>query len=272
MRSIMETLKFDDLEQYLLLKNGNLLYKIPYKDGYAVLKVYFGSSGTFRCMMKSANNWLLGQTSYMPLTRKVNEVRTLKLWRDVGLRVFGLYEDVKVEGQPEGGYMLFEYVEGVKFVDYFADPSVSLDDKIVMWRRYLAEAGKRHEAAMRDKEPALVHENGDLKHVLIMDDNDLLYFDFEMTYTHASKIRRYIAREILAFLKSLAKTVGPELFPRFIEETKAHYPHPDLLAECYTIMFKHPNLFRRVGRALERRFKPRAKKETSIHNVARYFG
>jgi len=26
-------LRFDDLDQYLLLKNGNILYKISYRDG-----------------------------------------------------------------------------------------------------------------------------------------------------------------------------------------------------------------------------------------------
>ena len=36
----METLRFDTLKDKLLLKNGNYLYKVPYRDGHAVLKVW----------------------------------------------------------------------------------------------------------------------------------------------------------------------------------------------------------------------------------------
>ena len=266
-----ETLKFDDLQQYLLLKNGNFLYKVPFRDGVAVLKVYFGSRGWRGCVLKSFNNWLQDQSSFMPRRRRANELRTMKIWREAGLRVFDTYEDVAVAGLPEGGYTLFEYVEGTKFTEYFTNPDVSLDDKRAMWRRYLAEAGRRHESCIRNSEPALIHENGDLKHVVILADGDLLYFDFEVTYRTPGKVRRHIAREILAFLRSLGRYAGPESFPAFVEDTRQYYPHPDLLKECYTIMYRHPNPVHRMARALERLVKPRARKPFSIHSVARLF-
>ena len=267
-----ETLRFDNLQQYLLLKNGNYLYKVPFRDGHAVLKVYFGSRGWHGCIRKSINNYIQDQSSFMPRHRRANELRTMKLWRAAGLRVFDTYEDVAVEGLPEGGYTLFEYVEGTKFTQYFMDESVSLEDKRTMWRRYLAEAGRRHEVCIRQREPALIHENGDLKHVLILDNDDLLYFDFEVTYRSPRKIRWHIARELLAFLRSLARCVGDETFPIFVEDTRQHYPHPDLLSECYRVMYQHPNPLHRIARILERKFRARAKKPYSIHNVARNFG
>ena len=266
-----ETLRFDNLQQYLLLKNGNYLYKVPFRDGYAVLKVYFGSRGWFGCVRKSVNNYIQDQSSFMPRHRRANELRSLKLWRAAGFRVFDVYKDVTVEGLPEGGYTLFEYVEGTKFTQYFTDEAVSMEDKRAMWRRYLAEAGRRHECCIRQREPALIHENGDLKHVMILDNDNLLYFDFEVTYRTPGKIRQHIARELLAFLRSLARCVGEEPFPVFIEDTRRHYPHPDLLRECYRVMYRHPNPLHRMARLLERIFRKRAKRPYSIHNVASNF-
>ena len=115
------------------------------------------------------------------------------------------------------------------------------------------------------------HENGDLKHVLILDNGELLYFDFEVTYRSAGKVRRHIARELLAFLRSVGRFAGREVFEALLEETRTHYPHPDLLRECYRILYRHPNPFHRLARIVERAVKPRARKPYSIHNVARLF-
>ena len=65
-----EVIQFDDLSPHLLLQNGNYLYKVPFGDGWAVLKVYYGSRGTWGRLTKSFSNVVLyGQTSYMPKTR-----------------------------------------------------------------------------------------------------------------------------------------------------------------------------------------------------------
>lgn len=266
-----ETLRFDNLGQYLLLKNGNFLYKVPFRDGWAVLKVYFGSRGRWGCVRKSFNNWIQDQSSFMPLKRRANELRAMRIWREAGLRVFDTYEDIAVAGLPEGGYTLFEYVEGTKFATYFSDPDVSLDAKRAMWRRYLEAAGRRHALCIEKREPALIHENGDLKHVLIPDDDDLLYFDFEVTYRSPGKVRRHIARELLAFLRSLGRYAGREVFEPLVEDTRRYYPHPDLLRECYRVMYRHPNPLHRLGRIVERALKPRARKPYSIHNIALLF-
>ncbi|MGA1489182.1 MAG: hypothetical protein ACO4B3_09275 [Planctomycetota bacterium] len=104
-----EVLKFDDLTPYLLLKNGNFLYRVPFRDGEAVLKVYYGSRNTIEMALKSFENVVFGgQTSYMPRTRLRIERECLDLWASHGFRVFDRYDDVEVFAPncPPGGYML----------------------------------------------------------------------------------------------------------------------------------------------------------------------
>ena len=263
-----EILEIENLKQYLLLKNGNYLYKIPFRNGYAVLKVYYGTRSLLRYISGSVSNFFEGQTSFMPRTRKTNEQQCLKIWREAGFRVFDTYEDVIVKGLPQGGYMLFEYLPAIKFTDYFADASVPLENRLHTYHRFLKEWHRRHDLAIKRREPRLVHENGDMKHVMIVDDQ-FLFFDFEMIYRSRRRVKEFVTREILAYLKSLGKIVGSELFPVFLKETIDHYPESELLMNTYRIMFDHPNLVIRCARAIDRKFYPSAAKPFSKHNVAR---
>ena len=66
-----EVLRFDDLRPFLLLRNGNFLYRLPLRDGWCVLKVYHGSRGVISTLGKSLENvCLAGQTSYLPGARR----------------------------------------------------------------------------------------------------------------------------------------------------------------------------------------------------------
>jgi hypothetical protein len=263
-----EVLVFDNLERYLLLKNGNYLYKIPFRGHAAVLKLYYGSRSWLRYVSGTISNYAEGQTSFMPRARRANELRCLKIWREAGFRVFDTYDDVVVEGLPPGGYLLFEYIAGLKFTAYFGDDSILLDHRLETYRRFLGEWHRRHDLAIRTGEPRLVHENGDMKHVMIMNDG-FLYFDFEMAYRSARHIKDYVAREILAYLKSLGKIVGPERFTVFLEDTLSHYAGTDLLEHTHQLMFSHPNPVVRLARRLDFKYCRRAQKPFSKYNVAK---
>ena len=264
-----EVLRFDDLSKYLLLKNGNYLYKVPFRGGWAVLKVYYGSRTTFQHWTKSFGNVALAnQTSFMPKTRRRVELDCVELWRSHGFRVFEVYDGVVVEGLPEDGYALFEYVPGIQFVNYFADEDVSLDDKLHWWRRFVPEWHRRHRLALDHRDPRFVHENGDLKHVMIWND-ELVWFDFEMVFRSKRRIKEFVAREILSYLKSLGKTVGEEHWDLFLEETFALYDSKDMLRYTHQFAFANPNPILRAARALDRKFKPRANKPFAKYMVAR---
>jgi hypothetical protein len=268
-RETREVLRFDDLEPYLLLKNGNYLYKVPFRGGWAVLKLYYGSRSLARYVTTTLGNVLVcNQTSFMPKARLRTERKCLELWREAGFRVFETYDDVVVEGLREGGYALYEYVDAPRFVNYFADESVPLEERLATWRRFLPEWHRRHALALERREPMFVHENGDMKHVMIVEDGRFLFFDFEMCFRSRRRVREFVGREILAYLKSLGKVVGPELWPEFIRETLEHYPDPALLEYTYEFAFRNRNPVLQAARWIDRKTKSRARKPFSKYNVA----
>lgn len=263
----MERLHFDNLDQYLLLKNGNYLYKIPYRDGYAVLKLYYGSRGWLRRLYKTFDNVVLcGQTSFMPKARLRTEQDAMRVWREAGIRVFDTYPDVLVEGLPPGGYALYEYVEGRHLIKLLPDPAVPLDERRAVYREFLTQWHRRHRLAVERREPRLIHENGDLKHVMRCGD-ELVWFDFEMCFRSRAHVEDLVAREILAYLKSL-NSVGEELFDLFFRETMEHYEGRDFLAHVYQVAFRNRNPLIRWARHLDYRFGKRGKKPHSKYNMA----
>jgi len=266
-----EVLRFDDLTPYLPLKNGHYLYKVPFRGGHAVLKVYYGDRNLFQYVSKTLGNVLINnQTSFMPLGRWRTEKEAMRLWRDAGFRVFDIYEDVVVQGcVPEKGYTLFEYVDRPRFVHYFADAAVPLEERLRTWRRFIPVWHRRHRLAIERREPWLVHENGDMKHVMIMEDGRFLFFDFEMCYRSAARTKEFVAREILSYLKSLGKTVGCELWDDFLRVAVEEYPDRELLEYTYDYAFRNPNLFLRAARWLDRRIKRGSRKPYSKYNTAR---
>jgi len=270
MQSAPTVLRFDDLDKFLLHKNGNYLYKVPFQGRFAVLKVYYGSLSLARYALKSAGNLLLAnQTAVMPWSRRRTELDCIRLWGEAGFRVFGVY-DASVAGLPADGQALFEFVDAPRFVHYFADRGVSLDERLATWRRFLPVWHRRHRLAVDRREPRFVHENGDLKHVMIVGD-EFLFFDFETCFRSRRRVREVVAREILCYLKSMARTVGDE-FEAFLAETVASYPGRDLLAYTHAFAFADPNPLVRVGRKLDLAFRERARKPSSKYRIAARLG
>lgn len=271
------TLAFDDLEPHLLLKNGNFLYKLPHgglpgvPGEHVVCKVYFGSRGPIGRVYKSIANVLLyGQTSYLAYTRLRIERECLALWAEHGFRTFDVYDHIKVDAPqaPDGGYLMLEFVERTKLFEYMQDESVDVEERFALYRRWLADWGRRHQLAIDLKEPRLVHENGDGKHVMLMEDGGFLWFDFEMVYRSKRKVRWFVAHELIQYIWHLCRELGGPLDERLLEETVAHYPDPQRLHDAWAYFWKSPNLLMRLGRKLDR-FRKRAKKPTSKYNIAR---
>lgn len=259
-----EILRFDDLAPHLLLRNGNFLYKIPFRGGSALLKVYAGSRGRLETWRKSFENVVFaGQTSYQPRTRRRVELECLALWRRHGFRVYETYDDVLVEapGCPSGCYTLFEYRTGPKLVEVLRDASREPGERLSLYRSFLAEWARRHELAIALREPRLVHENGDGKHVLVEGDG-FLWFDFEIVWRSRARVAGQVSHEIIQYLWFLSKSVR-DLRERLLEETAAGYPKTDRLREACAFFLDGPR------RALDRNLRARARRPDSKYAVAR---
>jgi hypothetical protein len=274
MTATQEVLEFDDLTPYLYVKNGNLLYKVPFRGGWAVLKVYYGSRGTLETWAKSMGNVLFeGQTSYLPKTRMRMERDCLLLWREHGIRTFEVYEDVVVKAPleqcPPDGYLLLEYVKANTLELYMADRGVPEEERFETYRRWLADWCRRHEIAEAEREPRLVHENGDAGHVMLIDeDPGFLWFDFEMVFRSRSKVPEFIGHEVVQYLWHLLRNTPTEIHERLLLETARHYPNRERLKFAPRVFLDHPRFLMRLGRGIDARRK-RGKKPTSKYNVGR---
>ena len=263
-----EILRFDSLDPYLLLKNGNYLYKVPFRGGWAVLKVYFGSRSTLGCLQKSFNNVVMGgQTSYMPRTRLKNEQASMRVWKEAGLRVFDIYKNVEVAGLPQGGYALYEFVPGRNFHKYLPDESVPIEERLRWYRVFLEQWHRRHALAVRTRNPLLIHENGDIKHVMLHN-NELYWFDFEMVFRSGAHVEELVARELLAYIKSLGSFLPQERFDLFFRETMEQYPGREFLEGIHPFMFRNRIPWVRFGRRLEFTFRKRARSPLSKYRLA----
>lgn len=265
-----EILRFDDLTPHLLLKNGNYLYKIPYRDDFLVVKVYYGSRGRLQTWWKSVENVALaGQTSYQPLTRLRVERECLEVWRKFGFRVYDTYDDIIVDAPqaPAGGYTVFEYRVGPKLNDYLSDESIPLDERFATYRRWLPEWSRRHELAIQHREPRLVHENGDGKHVMIFEDG-FHWFDFEMVWRDAERLEEHVAHEILQYLWQISKTLPEAMRDRLLAETVEGYPGRERLHDAWRLFLAPRSVAMGLARRLDRALSSRAQKPTSKYNLA----
>ncbi len=266
-----ETLVLRDLDRYLMLRNGNYLYRVPFRGGSALLKVYHGSRGPIGNLLKSFENLAFaGQTSYMPRTRRRVERECLEIWRKHGFRVYDTFDDVEVKapGCRPGGYTLFEFRAGPKLNDHLSDAGIPELRRLETWRRFLVEWSRRHDLAIREAEPRLVHENGDGKHVLILDDG-FLWFDFEMIGRSRRRVREQVSHEIIQYLWNVSKSVPQPLRAPLLEAAVDAYPRGERLRDACDSFLANPDPILRAARALDRTLRSRARKPTSKYQVAR---
>ena len=152
-----------------------------------------------------------------PKTRRRVERECLELWSRHGFRVFDWYDDVEVIAPdcPPGGYLLCGYVDAPTLEDHLLDASLPLEQRFATYRRFLKEWCRRHDIASAEREPRLMHENGDFGHVMLVGD-EFLWFDLEMVYRSRSRVDEYLGHEIIQYLWYLSRKSSPEVRDRLL--------------------------------------------------------
>jgi hypothetical protein len=259
------TLRLADLEKVPLAGEGNFVWKVPFRGGHAVLKVYYGSRGLPLYLKKTFGNLLTGRSSHMPRTRWRTETSVIRLWSANGFRCFRMLPQVTVEGLPREGYMVYEWTPGRHFRDYFADASVPLEERLATWRRWLPEWHRRHRLCVQTGDPRFVHENGDVKHVMLWK-GDFVYFDFEMTY-RSRRARVLVGREIATYMRSVGRFFGEEMYQKMLRELVAGYPDPALLHAAWDHAWDDGHPGWRALRAVDRNLRPKHRERWSKYRV-----
>jgi hypothetical protein len=258
-------IRLDEVEKEALAGAGNYLYLIPWGGGRVVAKIYYGSRSTLEYVGKSLGNLVGRKSSQFPRTRWRTEQDSIDVWESHGFRCFRRYPDIEIAELPRQGYMVFEYLPGLHFRDYFRDETVPFEDRMTTWRRWIPEWCRRHRAAIDECDPRLIQENGDVKHVMLVDD-EYLYFDFEMVFK-SRRTRPLVGREILAYMRSVGRFFGEATYDRMMDELVEHYPDKVLLLSAWETAWRHPNPVWRVARALDR-LKRTNRKRFSKYRVA----
>jgi hypothetical protein len=260
-------LRLEGLEKVPLAGEGNFVWKIPLDAGHAVLKVYYGSRGWPLYLRKSLGNFLTGRTSHMPRTRWRTETECIRLWEANGFRCFRMIPQVTVEGMEREGYMVYEWTPGKHFRDYFKDESIPMEDRLATWRRWLPVWHRRHRLAVETSDPRFIHENGDVKHVMLWK-GEFVHFDFEMTF-RSRRTRMLVGREIAAYMRSAGRFFGEEMYQEMLRELVAHYPDKALLWSAWEYAWDDSNAAIRVGRLLDRNLRPRHRGRWAKYRVSR---
>ncbi len=266
--AVRTVLRLSDHPKVQLAGEGNYLYKVPFGDGFVVVKIYRGSRSAFLYWKKTIGNVLLtGRSSHLPRSRFRTEMDCLRVWEQHGFTCFRTRPEIEVEGVPRDLCMVFDYTPGRHFRDYFRDETVPLEERLGTWRRFIFEWHRRHRIAVDTSDARLIHENGDVKHVMLWN-GGFLYFDFEMVFT-SRDVRGLVGREILAYMRSAGRFFGEEMYGRMLDVLAEHYPDKVLLLAAWETAFRNRNLFLRLARALDRVLKPGNRKRFSKYNVAR---
>jgi hypothetical protein len=232
-----------------------------------VAKIYVGSRSPLLYWKKTLGNVLLtGRTSHQPRARWRTETDCIRTWERHGFRCFRMFPQVEIEGLPRDAYMVFEYLPGLHFREYFRNEAVPLEERMATWRRWIPEWHRRHRIAVEERDPRLIHENGDVKHVMLVD-GEFVYFDFEMIF-RSTNVRLLVGREILAYLRSVGRFFGEALYDRMIGELVDHYPDRALLLTGWEVTWGHPNPLLRQLRRIDRWLKPTNRKRWSKYRVA----
>ncbi len=257
-----------DLEKKPLAGDGNFVWKIPLRGGHGVLKVYEGNRSPFLYWKKTFGNvFITGRSSHMPRARCATEIESVRRWEKAGFRCFPMYPEVEVTGLARDIYMVYGYIPGKHFREYFRDESIPVEERLAMWRRWLPEWHRRHRTAVETNDNFLIHENGDVKHVMIWE-GGFLYFDFEMVYT-SKDVRSLVGREILAYMRSVGRFYGDAMYDKMMDALVETYPDKALLLAAWQVAYAPSNPFMRLARWADRTLKPANRKKYSKYGVAR---
>lgn len=228
-----------------------------------VIKYYHHKRGQLQRLFSKLENYLSGRSGVSPQRRFRNEKQSLQIWRDNGFEVFRQCDEFP-SISIDAPHLVFEYVAGRTLKDYFLDREIPKADKLLAFKRFLPEWGRRHFLAYKTKNRQLIQEHATFQHVYMSaEDQRFIFYDFEVVYTQRYSLPGLIGREIAGYIRSLP----PEDLDDYLHILIREYAYPQFLYYPFYYFFRHPNLFLRFLHALDRQL-PRNRRQRSKYNIA----
>jgi hypothetical protein len=234
------------------LPPGNRIWRVDLPGGTVLQKVYGDKGGALAARLQAGIH-ALARVKSSPRARKRLETERalLRLWREAGIDVPADLTDRHPGLASRGDTLVLEFVDGVELL-YALDggmPDRARRDALL--RRFAAAWGRRHALALDRGDARLLHGHGTMLHVLVAGDR-LVTIDLEQTFHPRIPVPVLVAREIAAYLKSLAKRAPDEVFRRDLEVLVSAYPRREVLADAVHRHLDDPGLLWRLDRLVRR--------------------
>jgi len=215
----------DKIEVLNISKRGDgrqRVLKLCHAGTPYILKCYGLKTSRRRAVMRELGSLTVaGKSSIRARARCKTEREVLRLWMREGFDVPRLLS-IEPPLEIQEPYLVLEWIPGCSLYDILESQETSLVRKEDLISRFAALMEKRHARALELHEPRLLFERPTFEHVLISGDR-LIHFDFEIVFTSKSDIGRFVRREIVGFLHSLAKS-SRESFGSLLDTFVAAYP------------------------------------------------
>jgi hypothetical protein len=245
------------------------VYKIHDQGRDYIFKVFAPKVGFWGQWIEYVtSDFWSGRTSPSPKARYRIEKAVLKLWRSHGFGVFPEPENPPPVdfGAPT---ICLDYVEGEEVAEELRSAEVPLAGKLDLIRQLAAEFHRRHELARSTGNRLFLHEHPTLRHIWrAADDGRLINFDFEITYHRFTNMESLIARELLAFARSILVNVSDAERDACLDVLLEAYPDRAVFERAYRAYWKSLNPIVRIFRFFERMTK-RSRRPLSRPKVAR---
>lgn len=183
--------------------------KLETAEGPIVIKHYAVRRSAIQHLLRKIGHLTFaGKSATGAQGRRDTEAECLALWRRHGIDVVRTLEPATPPDLP-GPWLALEFLEGRTLYEVLKDPTVAEAEKLALLRRFAPEWARRHAAAIREREPRLLHEHGTFRHVFVAGER-LVTFDLEIAWVRRGRTPYLVGREIAAFLRSLGRAGGAD--------------------------------------------------------------
>lgn len=194
----------------------------------AVVKCFGPRSGPFNVFLRSLANFFTGRTGVYAKRRYKTERKVIEVWRENGFGTFTIIDDLPPQFAGRL-WLVTRYADGVTLDAFLADQSVGQARKDEVMTRFWAQTARRQALALEKRQRRLIPSNPTLKHVMLMPDGEMLFFDFEVAFVRFASVKTLIGRELTGYVRSMRRILNTEQFNHNLKVMVRVFPEPQYL-------------------------------------------